>query len=900
MKKLRLLCDSNQMAYGSSSALLAILDHIDSENTAFAWGITKEILSTDHKIHNIISIDNKNPNAVKEAVDLNCFDAVIVVSNLSNIEFYVNGGLPIFFIDLHHWYPTNKNHVVWESASKCFVENFLSNNLSIPDNVCKVGPVIRLTPNSNSKEKIVLVNFGGAENRWIVPGLNSDYIKWAYKILEHFFDRFSDYLIYIAAGYKAIATLTDFDLPKNVKFRTFTQAHYLDILSKSEYLITSPGLNAVFEGMYYGSKTIFLPPQNTSQIIQLSYYENSGLVSKGLNLSDFFDYLNFETELNFNEQDFTKKVLLALNDAVNDSVIYKKIIGHLSEQLNYVNNSNYPELIKSLTCKLGFPGSKTIASYISSAMGDKSDFLADSFFRSSVIKRFNIDPFSLAELKKLVFCSLNEKTVFNSMFTSLLHSAETLLLENFYNLDNHTREIQFFIDDLCKHYESLNPNRDFTIRIAFTTTNLRNAVSNLISSAIKELNISYFNHQKSNPIIEFLVIENSSIVEICECNRDYCKGFRNKNVAIRYVDWDQKSAIRYNSFSIAQSRTFLINEIHALGWQASQSSPIWILDDDFEFIVTVPNKEGFVESVRFGSIFHRLECLSSFDKVDAIIGGNSGASPLPELSTIRLQLMDLNLFLKNQYPKLDFIETLNSIKLNSDYFYDLSRVKGDYFPVIPMSFSKVPDVDFLNEFFVNLLSGKPASRFLFPPLNSNDDYVSAWKLNDGIAVSGGNTIYFNDDLLSLNNYWSLEYNNAFSRRADAIWFLVSRFEGYNIGKMNFPLNHSRSSRISADIFAADLLNNSIKDILGVALWEATNSNKYMCFSQIELSTVIKFIKEREAIFEKNRIDGLNLLKDIEAIIGACRDLDSFMLLKEIFSEPISIDYNKLKLVNYGC
>ncbi|MEC9400146.1 MAG: hypothetical protein VX475_21150, partial [Myxococcota bacterium] len=96
----RLLCDSNPMCYGSSSALLSILEHVDAHVTALASGITLELLSTDPGVDEMLEVEVKSPEEVSRAIEGRSFDAVLVVSNQSNIEVYASRGIPIFFVDI--------------------------------------------------------------------------------------------------------------------------------------------------------------------------------------------------------------------------------------------------------------------------------------------------------------------------------------------------------------------------------------------------------------------------------------------------------------------------------------------------------------------------------------------------------------------------------------------------------------------------------------------------------------------------------------------------------------------------------------------------------------------------------------------------------------------------------
>jgi len=423
----------------------------------------------------------------------------------------------------------------------------------------------------------------------------------------------------------------------------------------------------------------------------------------------------------------------------------------------------------------------------------------------------------------------------------------------------------------------------------------------LITSVIKELEKSKFNYKSKKPIIEFLVIENSTESEIIKNNTEFCNNLKNNKVKINYISWEEKTNINeiQEHFQIAQSRTFLINKINSLNWKASNNQPIWILDDDFEFTSTIPSINYQIKNIRLGSVFHRLECITKENKLDAIVGGNSGSPPIPELSTIKLQLKDLQETLQTNLQEINWKNVLAKIQQNPDYYYDLSRTDIDYFSVaqeIPNSKNKL---DFIDIFFSKLIAGIPASRYLFANFNSNDKYNSAWNLCDNTAVSGGNTIYLNSDLLNSNTYWVIEYKNLKSRRADAIWFLLNQQKGYKIQKMNFPLTHARTKRVSKVSDMNTLIDNSLKDIFGVALWESVGENNYSKLKNIDKKLLHQRIEKRLEKFENNLVKVEELLKEIARIFPKATELMSFNTLLNISKHRIIIDYKQINLVDYG-
>ncbi|MHA1248644.1 MAG: hypothetical protein ACTSRP_01500 [Candidatus Helarchaeota archaeon] len=372
MVKLRLLCDTNPMCYGSSSALLAILSNLNADITVLINSLTEEIIASDPNNYKMIKVKLKDPYDIEKKVNLKKFDAVLVISNTSNLDLYFANDLPVFFVDLHYWYKTKKSHHVWTKAIKCFVEKFpgvqerINQEYNNKPEPLIVGPIIRpeiINRNSLKKEKFILINIGGAESRWIKPGVNSNYLKIIIEIILSIKSKLLDNKIFIAAGKSAIQSINKNDIPKNIILKTFPQIEFFKKLWSCNLYITSPGLNAVMEAIHYNKPMIFLPPQNASQILQLQIYEQEGLVPRGLNFPELLD--NFKLPENYlDEKELTFKVLKALKLIEKSTLIKNKIKNHIIKQFDYINSKQYSESFINFKRKLWPLGAKVIADFI--------------------------------------------------------------------------------------------------------------------------------------------------------------------------------------------------------------------------------------------------------------------------------------------------------------------------------------------------------------------------------------------------------------------------------------------------------------------------------------------------------------------------------------------------------
>lgn len=885
--KIKLLCDTNQMAYGSSSALLAILEYMPSFNTAFTWGVTEKILTGSKLIDETIKINNKDAKLIKKSVDFSKFDAVLVMSNATNLNTYLDLEIAVFYVDIHFWYPSDKSHRVWQEAKQCFIERYFIDKIKLPNNSIEVGPIISLPKENYKVKKQALINIGGGANQFISPGVNSRYINIVVELILQLKAEkvFENYKFILAGGEASINSVKKHKYSKEFILKSYSKNEFLETLSKSEYLFTSPGQYATFEGLYLEKKMILLPPQNASQIIQISILENAGLVKNGLNLTDYFPDFKSLNNRHVNEGELTKEVLNAIDKLENDSISKSKIVAHLIEQVELTLKPTYLKNQKTYADILGLPGAEPIAAHI------------NEYFKSKHI--LSLGDKNLSSNKSIKLDGVSEDDL-KDYFPSSLYKLETLLFERIWSNNENTQEVQNAVDIICRKYEGSLPARDMKIRLACTTTDSDGAIQRMVESLVEELAISQWNSKKEGPLFEVLVIENSMDAAIATANQLFCIAFSHEKISIRYIPWKEKDRFNKKPYSIVESRIYLIEGLKRLGWHASKSAPIWILDDDFELNMTIPDKAHHTKELRVGSVLHRIECLINEGTSDAIVGGNTGSFPIPELSTVRLQLKDLLEFL-NHSSKKDWENTLVQIKNASNYYYDLSRERHNYFSVIPDSWKNdsISQETFLNDIFYRLLSGSPTSRPLYANYVNVDESMSAWEVNDESIVSGGNTLYVNDELLSTSEYYALNYKGIISRRSDAIWFLRYHQKGYSIKKKNLSITHNRKSR-DRKINKESVQTKALSDVLGVGFWEAIKEQSPNQVSEIDIVLIINKIKTRLLRYNENIALARIVLLDIEKVIPKVNDIPYFSLLKEILSESLTLfDDEEIKIVNYG-
>lgn len=364
-RRLRLLCEANPMAYGSSSALLAILDPLDAHVTAFVRDVTAELLGADPAVTRAVAVDVKDPRAVAAALDAVDVDAVLVVSNLTNISVYRERGLPIFFVDILYWYGARKDHHVWDDAVATYVQAFpgVTERLAAERHARAprvVGPLIRPVPAAPNTPGGTLVNLGGVRSRFI--GVDaSPYVQIVRHLLRDVRAALPPGAIILASGRDAAAQLAD-GAP-SWDARSLTQREYMTRLAGADLLVTAPGLNAVFEGLSRDLPVVFLPPQNATQVLQLARYERAGLVAPGLNLTDLAPTLPAVERVD-DEEAYTREVVRALEHLASSPHLLRDVAEHIRAQIRRRDDATLREARRDFWRALGPPGGGAVAADI--------------------------------------------------------------------------------------------------------------------------------------------------------------------------------------------------------------------------------------------------------------------------------------------------------------------------------------------------------------------------------------------------------------------------------------------------------------------------------------------------------------------------------------------------------
>lgn len=221
----------------------------------------------------------------------------------------------------------------------------------------------------------------------------------------------------------------------------------------------------------------------------------------------------------------------------------------------------------------------------------------------------------------------------------------------------------------------------------------------------------------------------------------------------------------------------------------------WVIDDDVSFTNTVYN-DLYAEPIDLFDIINQ-----NIHRCDALIGSVSKDPPLPFLSSIRGQLVDLYYSsLTSNTKHSDY----GNLYLKKDYYYDITDFRSNHIET-PIYYDL--DIKTAVKF---IFSGKAVSR---PCVQR--ELVGKEKL---VTNRGPNTIIFNRDLMKSYPVVNMEVNEKFVRRGDLLWALMNQLiSNRKIIQHSFCIDQNRPIAIF-DIKKE--LDKSANDIIGYAFNKA--------------------------------------------------------------------------------
>lgn len=158
-------------------------------------------------------------------------------------------------------------------------------------NLFTVGPIIGRMDKSIRKNQALISYGGGEATYWYKAGKDTNYAIVITNILIRNIDWRSFDKVIVATSERIASALAKKFPKAPFEFTTLSHDKFIKELSQSEIILITPGLVTAELAFESGTPTVFLPPSNNSQYLQLNQFIKKGLAPAHAHLSDFMPFL---------------------------------------------------------------------------------------------------------------------------------------------------------------------------------------------------------------------------------------------------------------------------------------------------------------------------------------------------------------------------------------------------------------------------------------------------------------------------------------------------------------------------------------------------------------------------------------------------------------------------------
>lgn len=296
----RLLLTAENYAFGPIGKLLYVADLLKNRGHTliFAGFGTSLQLAKNFPFDEIHEIDTDNPefNSALEAV-ISKSDVLISSMDLSSVIVANHQRKMVVWLDCLFWF--------WDEIPEAvFGVNLYIKERSLNDavndkkygakikNLVSVGPIIGTFKKLARKNQALISLGGGQATHYYKVGEDTNYPFIMADILLKHVD-WSSFGKILFATSETIVTELKKRFPAVIfEFTTLAHNKFLEEMSQSQILLTTPGLITAQDAFYSETPIIFIPPSNDSQYLQLEQLRNLGLAPASVGLVDFLQKLN--------------------------------------------------------------------------------------------------------------------------------------------------------------------------------------------------------------------------------------------------------------------------------------------------------------------------------------------------------------------------------------------------------------------------------------------------------------------------------------------------------------------------------------------------------------------------------------------------------------------------------
>ncbi len=298
-----IIVTAENWAFGPVGTLLTVCKRLlqNGHRITFIGHGNAYQLAKRESFEQVVDLDTDSPSFTQEATPFFKQNDILLSSMDRNSVFLANKlGMPTIWLDILFWWWDELPDYVLEVD--CLIkQNTIEDETNLNKYAPKikelhsVGPIIDLSVlNKKCYNNQALIAFSGMESQrasfWV--GKDTHYPYYLTDLLVNKVD-FSKYNKVLITGNERIITeLGKQYRSKTFEFKTLPHYEFAQELANSSVVLTVPGLQTTLEAFSYHVPTLFLPPSNSSQYVQLDRFVESGCGQAAIHLKDYYPPLN--------------------------------------------------------------------------------------------------------------------------------------------------------------------------------------------------------------------------------------------------------------------------------------------------------------------------------------------------------------------------------------------------------------------------------------------------------------------------------------------------------------------------------------------------------------------------------------------------------------------------------
>lgn len=290
---MKILCEAVSFGFGPVGKLLAIAEKLykDFELDFIGNGSSLELAKKSVFFSKFIEIDTTTDNSVIPNDVIDNYDFALSVINPVFGEKILRRGKKLIVID-SLFYMWKSIPQVWKECDLLIIQSFNgeAERLKVEPipNAHIVGPIISSfsVKNDNAPKNQVILNFGGAD----YPYIKNDTI--IPEFVESIISNLGALKMYsekhVAIGPRYLEKLVSLE-KYGYKIGTYSHEEFMGLIKSSDMVLTIPGLTTTFESFSSSIPTLFLPPMNYSQLLNLQKLQQYGVADFSFNWDAFYE-----------------------------------------------------------------------------------------------------------------------------------------------------------------------------------------------------------------------------------------------------------------------------------------------------------------------------------------------------------------------------------------------------------------------------------------------------------------------------------------------------------------------------------------------------------------------------------------------------------------------------------